>query len=151
MEIREDDVTGTHITALILDHLQNMAIHSPPESRHALNLDGLRSPDITCWSAWEDNELLGCGALKELDDTHGEIKSMKTSSNHLRKGVSKKILQHIIKEAQARGYKKLNLETGSMAAFLPARKLYESFGFHYCPPFASYKEDENSVFMMKET
>ncbi|SDK36140.1 GNAT family N-acetyltransferase [Sediminibacillus albus] len=150
MEIHEDNVTGGEITALILDHLQSMAIHSPPESRHALNLEGLRESDITCWSAWEGNELLGCGALKELGDTHGEIKSMKTASNHLRKGVSKKILQHIIEEARTRGYKRLSLETGSMEAFVPARKLYESFGFHYCPPFASYKEDENSMFMMKE-
>jgi len=127
-----------------------MEIHSPPESRHALNIDGLRKPEITFWTAWEDDELLGCGALKELDALHGEIKSMKTASHHLRKGVSKAILYHIISEARSRGYERLSLETGSMAAFIPARKLYESFGFQYCNPFSDYNEDKNSVFMTKE-
>ncbi|WP_113927082.1 GNAT family N-acetyltransferase [Bacillus sp. P14.5] len=150
MEIKVDDLTGEDVKALIMDHLQNMALHSPEESRHALNLDGLRKPGITFWSAWEEEELVGCGALKELDSSHGEIKSMKTSPLHLRKGVSKQILQFIINEAEKRGYKRLSLETGSMIAFEPARKLYERFGFSYCEPFGDYKEDANSVFMTKE-
>ncbi|WP_175989473.1 GNAT family N-acetyltransferase [Bacillus sp. Marseille-Q1617] len=150
MEMKLDKEIGKEASELIMDHLYNMALHSPPESRHALNIDGLRQPDITFWSAWEGNELVGCGALKELDPEHGEIKSMKTSPSHLRKGVSKSILLHIISVAKERGYLRLSLETGSMAAFVPARKLYESFGFTYCEPFASYREDSNSIFMTKE-
>ncbi|MGR3764514.1 GNAT family N-acetyltransferase [Rossellomorea sp. NS-SX7] len=150
MEIKQDSLTGKEVYELIMDHLQNMEIHSPPESRHALNFDGLKQPDITFWSAWEGNELVGCGALKELDPVHGEIKSMKTSPAHLRKGVSKNILLHIIEVAKERGYRRLSLETGSMAAFIPARKLYEGYGFTYCEPFAGYREDPNSLFMTKE-
>ncbi|RIW33940.1 GNAT family N-acetyltransferase [Bacillus salacetis] len=147
MEIRIDDLTRHEVEELIMDHLQGMAMHSPEESRHALNLDGLRKPEITFWSAWIDEELVGCGALKELDLRHGEIKSMKTASRHLRKGVSKRMLQHIIEEAKRRGYTRLSLETGSMGAFEPARKLYEGFGFQYCGPFSDYIEDSNSRFM----
>ncbi|UZJ78650.1 GNAT family N-acetyltransferase [Fictibacillus sp. KU28468] len=150
MEIKADDLTGIEIARLIGEHLQGMELHSPPESRHALNLEGLRKPDITFWSAWEDGQLLGCGALKELDRQHGEIKSMRTSAAHLRKGVAKRMLQHIMEEAKRRGYRRLSLETGSMEAFEPARSLYASFGFQYCEPFAEYIEDPNSVFMTKD-
>ncbi|WP_078547832.1 GNAT family N-acetyltransferase [Litchfieldia alkalitelluris] len=150
MIIKIDDLTGSEIARLINEHLHSMLEHSPPESKHALNLDGLRKADITFWSAWEDNELVGCGALKELDPTHGEIKSMKTSSAHLRKGVARKILQHIIAVAKERGYTRLSLETGSMQAFEPAKKLYASFDFQYCQPFSDYIEDPNSVFMTKK-
>ncbi|MED2974538.1 GNAT family N-acetyltransferase [Fictibacillus sp. B-59209] len=150
MEIKADNLTGPEIARLIGEHLQGMELHSPPESRHALNLEGLRKPDITFWSAWEDGELLGCGALKELDRQHGEIKSMRTSAVHLRKGVAKRMLQHIMEEAKRRGYRRLSLETGSMKAFEPARSLYASFGFQYCEPFADYIEDPNSAFMTKE-
>lgn len=150
MEIKVDDLSRPEVEELIMDHLRNMALHSPAESRHALNLDGLRQPEITFWSVWEGDEVVGCGALKELDARHGEIKSMKTSPLHLRKGVSKRVLQHIIDEARRRGYSRLSLETGSMAAFDPARRLYERFGFVYCKPFAQYKEDPNSLFMMIE-
>ncbi|RNB87487.1 GNAT family N-acetyltransferase [Brevibacillus fluminis] len=150
MNIKIDDLTGPEIAALIGEHLQNMAQHSPPESIHALNLDRLRKPEITFWSAWEEGELIGCGALKELDALHGEVKSMRTASAHLRKGVAGRMLQHVIEEAKRRGYRRLSLETGSMAAFEPARRLYASFGFHECGPFANYVLDENSVFMTKE-
>ncbi|CAG9606514.1 GNAT family N-acetyltransferase [Pseudoneobacillus rhizosphaerae] len=150
MEIKLDDLTGPEIAQLLDEHLQNMAKHSPPESRHALNLDGLRKPEITFWSVWENGHLVGCGALKELDYKHGEIKSMRTSSSHLRKGVAKKVLQHIIAEAKNRNYRRLSLETGSMTAFEPARRLYASFGFQYCKPFSDYIEDPNSVFMTME-
>ncbi|WP_062239106.1 GNAT family N-acetyltransferase [Fictibacillus sp. FJAT-27399] len=150
MEIKADNLTGPEIARLIGEHLQGMELHSPPESRHALNLEGLRKPDITFWSAWEDGELLGCGALKELDRQHGEIKSMRTSAAHLRKGVAKRMLQHIMEEAKRRGYRRLSLETGSMKAFEPARSLYASFGFQTCKPFAEYIEDPNSVFMTKD-
>lgn len=150
MEIKVDDLTGSKVIALISQHLQGMSENSPPESIHALNLDGLKKPEITFWSAWEQGELLGCGALKELDDTHGEIKSMRTSSSHLRKGVARKILEHIIQVSKERGYQRLSLETGSMKSFEPAKKLYESVGFHYCKPFSDYVEDPYSVFMTKE-
>jgi putative acetyltransferase len=127
-----------------------MALHSPPESVHALNLEGLKKPEITFWSVWDQDELVGCGALKELDSQHGELKSMRTSSLHLRKGVAKRLLEHIMEEAKRRGYQRVSLETGSMDAFEPARRLYASFGFKYCKLFSDYIEDPNSVFMAKE-
>ena len=149
MDIRTDDLSRPEVGELLLGHLDNMSLHSPPESIHALDLDAFRSPAITLWSAWEDDELLGCGALKELDATHGEIKSMRTADKHLRRGVAARLLEHIIAEAARRGYKRLSLETGSMEAFAPARALYERFGFDYCAPFADYLEDPYSVFMTK--
>ncbi len=150
MNIKLDDLTGPEVAELIGEHLHSLSLHSPPESRHALNLEELKKPDITFWSAWEQDELVGCGALKELNDQHGEIKTMKTSSSHLRKGVAKRILEHIIEEAKRRGYQRISLETGSMDAFEPAKRLYASFGFQYCKPFSDYIEDPNSVFMTKE-
>jgi putative acetyltransferase len=150
MDIRLDDLTGTEVAELVNEHLHGMTLNSPPESIHALDLEQLRGPEITFWSAWEGNELVGCGALKEIGGQHGEIKSMRTSSLHVRKGVAKRILQHIIEEAKQRGYRRLSLETGSMDAFEPARRLYASFGFEYCKPFSDYLEDPNSVFMTME-
>jgi putative acetyltransferase len=149
MEIRLDDLRGPEIARLLQEHLDSMALHSPPESVHALDLERLRKPEITFWSAWEDGELLGCCALKELDAGHGEIKSMRTASAHLRKGVAAKLLKHLLEEANRRSYKRLSLETGSMEAFAPARKLYASFGFEFCGPFADYVEDPFSVFMTR--
>ncbi|MEC0370192.1 GNAT family N-acetyltransferase [Paenibacillus chibensis] len=150
MEIRLDDLTGPEVALLISEHTNNLAELSPPESTHALNLDKLRQPEITFWSAWEEGELLGCGALKDLGEQHGEIKSMRTSSAHLRKGVARRILEHITEEAKHRGFRRLSLETGSMHAFEPARRLYASFGFQYCEPFADYIPDPYSVFMTLE-
>ncbi|GGH78546.1 putative acetyltransferase [Pullulanibacillus pueri] len=150
MKIKVDDLSGPEVAALLSEHLQSMALHSPPESIHALDLEALRRPEITFWSVWEGEELVGCGALKELDSQHGEIKSMRTSSTHLRKGVANRLLLHIIEEAKRRGYKRLSLETGSMAAFEPARRLYTTLGFRYCAPFSDYTEDPNSMFMTKE-
>jgi putative acetyltransferase len=150
MDIKIDDLTGSEVAELLREHLQSMTLHSPPESIHALDLEALRKPEITFWSAWEGDELVGCGALKELDGQYGEIKSMRTSSSHQRKGVAKRLLQHIIEEAKRRCYRRLSLETGSMDAFEPARRLYASFGFQYCKPFSDYIEDLNSVFMTKE-
>jgi putative acetyltransferase len=150
MDIKIDNLTGAEVAELVGEHLHGMRLSSPPESIHALNLDQLRKPEITFWSAWEGKELVGCGALKELDGQHGEIKSMRTSSSHLRKGVAKRLLKHIIEEAKQRGYHRLSLETGSMDAFEPARRLYASFGFQFCMPFADYMDDPNSVFMTME-
>jgi putative acetyltransferase len=149
MEIRRDDLSGPEIRQLLAEHLENMRRISPPESIHALPLEGLRKPEITFWTGWENGELLGCGALKELDALHGEIKSMRTASRHLRKGVAKTLLDYIIDEAERRGYSRLSLETGSMEAFEPARQLYAGAGFTYCEPFADYVEDPNSVFMTR--
>jgi putative acetyltransferase len=150
MDIKIDDLKGSEIHELLREHLRNMALHSPPESVHALDIEALRKPDITFWTVWENGELLGCGALKELDSQHAEIKSMRTSSSHLRKGVAKNLLNHILTEAKRRGYSRLSLETGSMEAFEPARKLYADSGFTYCGPFADYVEDPYSVFMTRE-
>jgi putative acetyltransferase len=150
MDIRLDDLTGPEIIELLREHMRCMERVSPPESRHALNLDGLRQPEIAFWTIWDGSALAGCGALKELNGQHGEIKSMRTASTHLRKGVASQMLRHIITEADRRKYRRLSLETGSMAYFEPARKLYASFGFNYCGPFATYVEDTNSVFMTKE-
>ncbi|MDQ1610685.1 MAG: putative acetyltransferase [Pyrinomonadaceae bacterium] len=150
MQIKIDDLKGSEIHELLREHLRNMALHSPPESIHALDIEALRKPEITFWTVWEIGELLGCGALKELDSRHAEIKSMRTSSRHLRKGVAKTLLQHILEEAKRRGYSRLSLETGSAAAFDPARQLYANFGFTYCEPFADYVEDPYSVFMTRE-
>ena len=150
MEIKIDDLSGPEIAELLAEHLQSMAEVSPPESRHALNLDELRQPGITFWSVWQGNELAGCGALKELDGHHGEIKSMRTAKAHLRKGVATLLLEHIISEAKRRGYCRLSLETGSMQYFEPAHRLYRKFGFSPCPPFDGYVEDPNSLFMTKE-
>ncbi|MFO1309431.1 MAG: GNAT family N-acetyltransferase [Burkholderiales bacterium] len=122
---------------------------SPPESVHALDLDGLRRPEITFWTAWSGNALLGCGALKELSPDHGEVKSMRTARAHRRSGVARAMLAHIVAAARRRGYQRLSLETGSMAEFAPARSLYERFGFRYCEPFAGYVDDPNSVFMTR--
>jgi len=149
MEIRLDDLGGAEIRALLAEHLRNMHQLSPPESVHALDLTALLKPDITFWTIWSDRELLGCGALKELTPEHGEIKSMRTATAHRGKGVGRAMLQHIMAEARRRSYVRLSLETGSMAAFEPARRLYESFGFTYCPPFADYAEDPNSVFLTR--
>ncbi|HEX8178968.1 MAG TPA: GNAT family N-acetyltransferase [Pyrinomonadaceae bacterium] len=150
MHIKIDDLSGAEIYELLQEHLQSMRQHSPPESVHALDIEALRQPDITFWTVWENGELLGCGALKELDAQHAEIKSMRTATRHLRKGVARTLLAHILAEARRRGYDRLSLETGSMAAFEPARQLYARFGFIYCAPFADYVEDPNSVFMTRE-
>lgn len=147
MNIRIDDLTGSEIAELLNEHLRDMYRVTPPESVHALDLESLRKPEITFWTIWDDGTLAGCGALKELDPEHGEIKSMRTASSHQRRGVAKLMLQHILHEAAQRGYSRVSLETGAMDFFLPARELYAQFGFEECPPFGEYVEDVNSVFM----
>ena len=150
MNIKVDDLRGQEIAELLTEHLRQLAEVSPPESCHALDLDKLRQPDVTFWSVWDGGELTGCGALKELNPGHGEIKSMRTSAAHLKRGVASIVLRHIIAEAARRGYRKLSLETGSMGYFEPARRLYAKFGFKICGPFEGYVEDPNSVFMARE-
>lgn len=150
MEVKVDDLSGPEVHALLAEHVRSMFLHSPPESVHALDVEGLRRPGVTFWTVWEGGELLGCGALKELDSGHAEIKSMRTASAHLRRGVARHLLIHILGEARRRGYARLSLETGSAEAFEPARRLYAGFGFTYCGPFADYVEDPYSVFMTME-
>ncbi len=145
-----DDLRGLEIIALLREHLRCMEQVSPPESRHALDLEGLRKPEITFWTMWNGSNLAGCGALKELSPRHGEIKSMRTASAYLRRGVATHMLDKIITEATRRGYHRLSLETGAFPYFEPARQLYTRFGFTLCAPFANYVEDPNSVFMSKE-
>jgi len=147
LQFRIGELDRPEIVALLENHLREMEPLSPPESRHALNLDGLRKPDVTFWSVWQGEQVIGCGALKELNAEHGEIKSMRTSGSHKRLGVGSKILECIIKEARRRKYKRLSLETGSMSYFEPARALYRKYGFQLCPPFNGYVDDPNSVFM----
>jgi putative acetyltransferase len=147
MKIEIDDLSRPEIHALLNEHLKSMYELSPPESVHALDLDKLRKPGITFWTAWEGSLLVGCGALKELDRKHGEVKSMRTPSALRRKGAGRAILAHIIEIARSRSYERLSLETGSHEAFTPAQTLYESFGFARCGPFGEYRDDPNSVFM----
>ena len=149
MEIKIDDLNGDAIAVLLSEHLQHMQAITPPESIHALDREALRQPEITFWSVWEGEQLIGCGALKELDSRHGEIKSMRTRSSHRRKGVAKEMVHHILTEARRRGYRRLSLETGSTEAFAPARRLYEKFGFDDCGPFGDYGADPNSSYMTK--
>ena len=147
MHIRLDDPARTDVVALLEEHLRDMYNLSPPESVHALDVSRLKSPDVSFWTVRDREALLGCGALKELDPLHGEVKSMRTPTSLRRRGAGRAVLTHIVQEARARGYRRLSLETGSMEAFAPAQRLYESFGFTYCGPFADYKPDPNSVFM----
>ncbi|MEQ8333805.1 GNAT family N-acetyltransferase [Nisaea sp.] len=149
MEILADDLTGPEIAELLSAHLDHGNANSPPESVHALDLDGLQSPDVTFWSVWEHGNLLGCGALRELSPDHGELKSMHTARQHRGKGVARAMVEHILAEAKRRGYRQVSLETGSMEAFAPARALYSRFGFTECPPFGSYALDPHSVFMTR--
>ena len=141
---------GISVAGLLREHLHSMTLYSPPESIHALDLEALRRPEITFWSAWQGRELMGCGAIKEWDVGHAEIKSMRTASAHLRKGVAARLMRHILEEAGRRAYRRLSLETGSAEAFAPARSLYAGFGFQFCGPFADYVEDPYSVFMTRE-
>ncbi len=147
MQIRDDDLSGPEIRALLKFHLADAFDNSPPDSVFALDITALQGPDISFWSIWEDGTLLGCGALKQLAKTHGEIKSMRTVSTAFGRGFGSKMLAHIIAEAKSRGMTRLNLETGETEAYGPARALYAKFGFEICGPFADYKENAFSVFM----
>ena len=150
MHIELDDLSRPEVHALLQEHLSNMYELSPPENVHALDLSALRRPDVTFWTVWDGGVLLGCGALKELTPTHGEVKSMRTPQAFRRRGAARAVLTHIVAEARSRGYRRLSLETGSMEAFKPAHALYERSGFRFCGPFADYKEDPNSTFMTLE-
>lgn len=151
MLIRIEDPATPDITALLERHLADMRSISPPESKHALDIESLRAPDITFWAVRDhDGQLMGCGAIKRLDASHAEIKSMRTDPAHRRKGVAAALLTQIINAAALRTVTRLSLETGAQPDFEPARSLYACFGFRTCGPFADYRPDPNSVFMTRE-
>ena len=145
--VREDDLTGPEVVTLLGQHLDDMHSHTPAESVHALDVDILRGDDVTFWSAWSGDALAGCGALKQIDPAHGEIKSMRTADAFRGQGVASLVLAHLLAAARARGYRRVSLETGSNPPFDPARRLYERHGFTYVEPFADYEPDPWSVFM----
>lgn len=150
MKIRLDDLCGAEIADFLEEHITEMKAVSPPESKHALDLSGLRKPEVTFWTVWNGGILIGCGAIEELSAEHAELKSMRTNVSYRGKGVASMLLQHILQEAKLRGYRRLSLETGSMPFFEPARNLYTKYGFKNCAPFSTYSEDPNSVFMAKD-
>lgn len=149
MQIHTNELERDDVIALLTEHHEDMLKHSPIESVHALDLSALKRTNITFWTIRINNELAGCCALKELDRTHGEIKSMRTAKNYLRQGLAKQLLLHALAQAKQRSYTKLSLETGTKAVFQPAQKMYLQFGFTTCPPFADYQEDPYSTFMSK--
>lgn len=146
MDIRLDDLAHPQIAVFLEAHLEDMRSVSPPESKHALDLDALRKPDIRFYTGWEGDLLLVCGAIKILTSDHGEIKSMRSLPLRRGEGLGSQMLQHLLSEARQLGIKRLSLETGSMPFFYPAHTLYRKFGFTVCNPFHTYKSDPNSVF-----
>ncbi len=149
MEIIVDDLSGPEIAAFLAEHVRDMLAITPPESKHALDLDGLRRPEVTFWSVLDGDALVGCGAIKRLEDRHAEVKSMRTAADRRGIGVASVLLAHILAEAKAMGFARLSLETGASEPFRPARRLYAKFGFEYCGPFADYRPDPLSVFMTR--
>lgn len=156
MHIQIDNLNDAHtlpaIQALLQEHLSDMRAWSPPESVHALDLDKLRQPDIRFWAVWQDptrTTLLGCGALRQLSTTHGEVKSMRTPKALRGRGAARAVLEHIMATARERGYTRLSLETGSQPPFEAARNLYRQHGFAECGPFGDYAPDPNSCFMTR--
>ena len=135
------------VNDLLVKHFKELKSVSPEGSAHVLDISGLKDPSIKFWSIWEENTLIGCGALKFLDENHGEFKSIRVIDDFRKKGYGFKIINHLIEEAKKLDVKKLSLETGSGDFFLPARKLFQKVGFEKCSPFAHYKEDTNSCYM----
>ena len=148
--VRPDDLKDGKVISLLEEHLREMRQYSPPESIHALKKSDLFDQSLKFWSAWDEGNLAACGALKQLSSDHGEIKSMRTSKQYLRKGIAEKVLLRILEEARLRDYKKLSLETGSNEAFVPAINMYKKHGFQECGPFGSYSVDPFSRFFSLE-
>jgi putative acetyltransferase len=149
MKIVVDDLSGPEIAGFLDEHIQQMRTITPLESKYALDLDALRTPEITFWSVLDDDNVVGCGALKQLAPDHAEVKSMRTSPARARSGIASLLLDHIITEARRTGFTRLSLETGTADFFLPARRLYEKFGFDYCTPFADYRPSPHNTFMTR--
>jgi putative acetyltransferase len=150
MKIADGGLDDPRVQALLAHHFTMARAQTAPGSAHALNLSGLRSPEIQFWAAWDGDHVIGIGALKRLSASHGEVKSMHTDQANRRRGVGTAMLGHIIASARAMGLSRLSLETGSWAYFDPARALYRRHGFAECPPFGAYVPDSNSVFMTLE-
>lgn len=147
MRIEIDDVTRPQVLGLLEEHLRHMHEVTPPGQVFAFDASNLRAPGVVFWTAWDDDALLGCAALKELSPTQGEVKSMRTPDRLRGRGVGRALLDHILQVSRDRGYRELFLETGHQPAFFPAHALYRSAGFRECGPFGSYAENGNSVFM----
>jgi putative acetyltransferase len=143
--IRPNDLTGTEIIALLQLHLNEMHQWSPACSVHAMPAERLRAPDVAFYAAWHGERLAACGAIKHLDATHGELKSMRAHPDYRGKGAGRAMLDHLLAVARARGYQRVSLETGRPQPFLPARRLYEANGFAECPPFGDYVSDDFSI------
>lgn len=150
VRIELDDLSGEVVVAFLEDHVAQLRAVTPPGSSHALDLDGLRSPDVRFWAARDGDELLGCGALKALTPQHVELKSMRTAARRTREGIATRLLVHLLEEARAAGFARISLETGSFDFFAPARALYARHGFVECEPFGSYAADPESTFMTRE-
>jgi len=149
MRIVVDDLSGPAIAAFLAEHIEEMRSITPLESKHALDLDALRVPEITFWTVLDEDAVVGCGAVKRLDASHAELKSMRTARARKRSGIGSTLLEHILDEATRMGFSRISLETGSAEFFRPARTLYAKYGFDYCEPFADYKLDPHSVFMTR--
>lgn len=149
MKIVVDDLRGSEIAEFLDEHVREMRSITPLENKYALDLDALRRPEITFWSVMDGAALVGCGALKRLDASHAEVKSMRTKPTRKRSGIASLLLEHIIGEARGMGFTRLSLETGTAEFFLPARKLYEKFRFDYCEPFADYQPSPHNTFMTR--
>ena len=147
LEFKLGQLCHPQVLQLLHEHLDDMQATSPPESKHALDVESLKEPSIRFWTAWDGDTLAGCGAYQKLDEHHAELKSMRTSSKHKNKGVASSLLENLINQARKDGMKRLSLETGSMDYFKPARNFYQKHGFNYCSPFANYTNDPNSRFM----
>ncbi len=147
MRIEIDNLERPPVIALLEEHLQDMYATSPPESVHALDVSKLKLPSITFWTGWDGDQLLGCVAMSQLEDGHAELKSMRTTLSARKQGVASRLLNHVIEQAKHQGIQRLSLETGSMAFFEPAHRLYEKYGFAYCEPFGDYQPDPNSRFI----
>jgi len=142
----EGNFDNPEVNELLTKHFVELRDASPEGSAHVLDISGLKVPTIKFWSLWNNDELMGCGALKFLGENHGEFKSIRVTDKFRKKGVGTKIVDHLIKEAKSLSIKKISVETGAGIFFTPARKLFISFGFKKCNPFAHYKDDPNSCY-----
>ena len=146
MKSIEGNFDNSEVNNLLKKHFIELRSVSPAGSTHVLDIDGLKDPSIKFWSLWENNKLVGCGALKFLEKNHGEFKSIRVADEFKKKGIGERIINHLIEEAKKLKISKLSIETGAGEFFLPARKLFSKFGFKKCPPFAHYKDDPNSCY-----
>jgi len=149
IHIKLDDRTDKAVKRLLETHLKNASEHSPEEAIFALDIDALKVPEISFWTAWQASDILGCGALKILDSQHAEIKSMHTLERSRGKGIASQLLSHILEQAKFKNIRRISLETGTAEAYIPAHRLYKKHGFKQCGAFADYQESEHSLYMSK--